>query len=196
MLAASSAFPEQKGGRPPKASPPPSPPRVNNKANNPRPTPAGRGPAAGGPHLPNPLTNPVQRMMAMPQEQRERILEKLPAQQQANIRQRLEAFDRLPPAEKARRLQLYQRFSDLPPAQQQVLGRQLPAFNRLPEERRTALGKELLQLSDMPESERQVRLNSEELKSRFSSSELQMLSDISASDIAPYLLRPRTAIPK
>jgi len=141
--------------------------------------PPGPNPAAGGPHLANPLANPVQRLMAMPPEQRERVLEKLPPQQQANLRQRLDEFDKLPPQERARRLQLLQSFSSLPPEKQQVLARQLPAFNALPEDRRKLLRGELVQLWRMPEADRQARLNSDALKSQYSPSELQMLSDIS-----------------
>ena len=189
ILAATPGLYAQKGGaKPPKAAPPPPPPRANAKPGNPRPNgqprpaaqgPGGRGQAPGGPKLANPLANPVLRMMAMPPEQRERILEKLPPQRQAEIRQNLEKFDQLPPAEKERRLQNLQRFSTLPPEKQQILERQLPAFNSLPEERRTVLAKELGQLGRMPDSERQARLNSEDFKSRFSPTELQMLSDIS-----------------
>src|SRR4051812_15425966 len=53
---------------------------------------------AGGPRLGAP-GNPVERLMAMSPEQRERVLEKLPAREQANLRQRLDRFDKLPPAE-------------------------------------------------------------------------------------------------
>ena len=141
---------------------------------------SGRAPksAGGAPRLSNPLANPVQRMMAMTPEQRERVLEKLPPQRQADIRQRLENFDKLPASEKARRLQLFQKFSSLPPEKQEILGKQLRAFQTIPEDRRKILGRELLQLGRMPDSERQARLNNEEFKSRFSSVELQMLSDI------------------
>jgi|GEM_PF-3293816 len=138
-----------------------------------------KGENAAGPRLPNPLSNPVQRMMAMSAEQRERILEKLPPRQQANIRQRLENFDRLPPVEKARRLQLFQRFSSLPVEKQQILERQLPAYNALPPEKKEILGfREIERLARMSDSERQARLNSEELKSKFSPAELKMISDI------------------
>jgi Protein of unknown function (DUF3106) len=161
LLAAASGLCEPKGG----------------KANNPRFNPQPRN--AGAPRLPNPLANPVQRMMAMSPEQRERILEKLPPKQQANIRQRLENFDRLPAVEKARRLQLFQRFSSLPVEKQQILERQLPAYNALPAEKKEILGfREIQQLARMSDSERQARLNSEDLKSRFSPAELKMISDI------------------
>jgi hypothetical protein len=171
LLAATSGFPEQKGGG--------KPPKANAQIKNGGPADPGTRPATGGPRLPNPLGNPVQRLMAMPPEQRERVLEKLPPLQQANLRQRLDAFDKLPPSEKARRLQLLQSFSSLPPEKQQILARQLPAFNALPEDRRKVLRKELVQLWRMPESERQARLSSEGFKGQFSPSELQMLSDIS-----------------
>jgi hypothetical protein len=162
LLAAAPGLCEQTGG---------------GKANNPRFNPQPR--SAGAPRLPNPLANPVQRMMAMSPEQRERILEKLPPQQQANIRLRLENFDRLPAVEKARRLQLFQRFSSLPVEKQQILERQLPAYNALPPEKKEILGfREIQQLARMSDGERQARLNSEELKSRFSPAELKMISDI------------------
>ena len=57
-----------------------------------------RGSKGGGAQrLSNP-GNPVERLMAMPPEKREQVLEKLPPQQQANLRQRLERFDKLPAA--------------------------------------------------------------------------------------------------
>ncbi|HXB68004.1 MAG TPA: DUF3106 domain-containing protein [Candidatus Acidoferrales bacterium] len=175
LLFAASGISDQKGsGKPPKAAPPPRAEAA--RPNNPK---ANGEFKNGAPRLPNPLGNPVQRLMAMPPEQRERVLEKYPPQQQANLRQRLDEFDKLPPAEKARRLQLLQSFSNLPPEKQQILARQLPAFNALPDDRRIVLRKELVQLWRMPESERQARLNSEAFKSQFSPSELQMLSDIS-----------------
>ena len=196
LLAAASAILGQKGGaKPPKAAPAP---RVvpgkpgNAKPNNPRPNnpgtnaegknesgnPGGRA-GQGGPHLPNPLGNQVLRMMAMPPEQRERILEKLPPQQQAKMRQSFDEFEKLPPAERTQRLQLLRSFYSLPPEKQQVLARQLPAFNALPDDRRKLLRRDLVQLSRMPEADRQARLSSEEFKSKYSETELQMLSDIS-----------------
>jgi hypothetical protein len=179
LLSVASGISDQKGsGKLPKA---PRPRAEAAKPNNPKPNiPKANGQFKNdGPRLPNPLGNPVQRLMAMPPEQRERVLEKYPPQQQANLRQRLDEFDKLAPSEKARRLQLLQSFSSLAPEKQQILARQLPAFNTLPDERRKVMLKELVQLWRMPEGERQARLNSEGFKSQFSSSELQMLSDIS-----------------
>ena len=95
----------QKNNNNPKPPKPPPPPR-----SQPQPGAAAKSPAAKNPEAPkggagarlgNP-GNPVERLMAMPPEKREQVLEKLPPQQQANLRQRLERFDKLPAAERAR----------------------------------------------------------------------------------------------
>ena len=137
------------------------------------------GPMGGGaPRLGAP-GNPVERLMAMPPEQRERVLEKLPAGQQANLRERLERFDKLPPAERARLNQMWSTFNNLPAEKQATVSRQMLAFNTLPDDRREALGPVLQRLRRMPENERHALLGSDEFKSGFSASEWQMLSDIS-----------------
>ena len=142
----------------------------------PRSAPSPKG--GGAPRLGAP-GNPVERLMAMSPEQRERVLEKLPARQQANLRQRLERFDKLPPAERSRLNQMWSTFNNLPPEKQAVVTRQMQAFNAMPDERRQALAPVLQRLRRMPEDERHALLGSEEFKSKYSASEWQMLSDIS-----------------
>jgi hypothetical protein len=153
----------------------------NPKPTRPAPLPRAAGPGRGGQkRLGNP-GNLVERLIAMPPEKREQVLEKLPPGQQANLRNRLDKFDRLPPAEKAWRLEMLKTFEGLPPEKQDLLDRQLRAFNGLPEARRQELGVVLQRLRRLPENERQARLNGPFLKNRFSTSELQMLSDISGN---------------
>jgi hypothetical protein len=132
----------------------------------------------GSPRLGAP-GNPVERLMAMPPEQRERVLEKLPATQQANLRQRLEKFDKLPPAERERLNRMWNTFNSLPAEKQALVRRQMLAFNNLPDARREALAPVLQRLRRMPEEERHALLGSEEFKSRFEPAEWEMLSDIS-----------------
>jgi hypothetical protein len=139
---------------------------------------APKGPKAGGARLGAP-GNPVERLMAMPPEQRERVLEKLPASQQANLRQRLERFDKLPAAERERLNRMWNTFNNLPPEKQSLVRRQIQAFNSLPDDRQEALAPVLQRLRRMPEDERHALLGSEEFKSKYSASEWQMLSDIS-----------------
>jgi len=135
-------------------------------------------PKAGGGRILNP-GNPVLRMMAMPPERREQMLERLPPQQQARLRQALENFDRLPPAERSRQLGILNMYANLPSEKQAALTRQIQLFNHLPDDRIAMVRPELLRLHRMPESERSDRMASEEFKSQFTPAEQQMLAEIS-----------------
>jgi hypothetical protein len=165
----------------PKAAKAPPPPR-NVVRPGPAKSPAGKNPvtpnASGGARVGNP-GNPVERLMAMPPEKREQVLERLPPQQQANLRQRLDRYDKLPAAERARLNQMWNTFNSLPPEKQAIVTRQMQAFNSLPETRREDLKPVLQRLRRMPGDRRDELLNSQAFKDRFSASEWQMLADIS-----------------
>ena len=134
-------------------------------------------PKAGAGRILNP-GNPVLGMMAMPPERRERMLEKLPPQQQARLRQALENFDKLPPAERSRQLGILNMYANLPPQKQATLHEQIVFFNHLPDDRIAVLRPELVKLHRMPESERSDRLASEEFQSKFTPAERQALAEI------------------
>jgi hypothetical protein len=127
--------------------------------------------------------NQFERLLSMTPDQRERVIEKLPPQQQERLRARLDQFDHLPPAQKALRLGLANRYFALPPERQQAYQEQVQAFNKLPGPRRRIVAAELQSLWAMPDADRQARLGSEPYKSRFSPEELQMLNTISAANI-------------
>jgi hypothetical protein len=140
----------------------------------------GPGPRNGrAPKLANPA-NVVRRLMQMTPEERERFLERLPPERQAQIRQRLEQFQSLPPAEQERRLQLSQMFESLPPATRQLVRRQIQAFNQLPPERRRMVGAAFQRLRRLSPEERQARMESPQFRNRFTLQEQQMLADLSA----------------
>src|ERR1035437_3035420 len=169
----------------PKASKPPKPPPPPRNQVRPGAAPksqAARSPEApkngGAPKLANP-GNPVEGLMAMPPKKREQVLVKLPPQQQANLRQRLDRYDKLPAAERARLNQMWNTFNSLPPEKQAIVTRQMQAFNSLPEARREDLKPVLQRLRRMPGDRRDELLNSQAFKDRFSASEWQMLADIS-----------------
>ena len=171
------------GQKAPKPKPAPAPPpRAASVRPNAPPKSAlqqGNGiPKAGGGRILNP-GNPVLRMMAMPPERREQMLERLPPQQQVRLRQALESFDKLPPAERTRQLGILNMYANLPPEKQAALTRQIQLFNHLPDDRITVVRPELLKLHRMPESERSDRMASEEFKSKFTTAEQQMLAEIS-----------------
>jgi len=122
---------------------------------------------------------PVERMLAMTPEQRERVLEKLPPGKQAELRKRFEQFDKRPPEERQRLLRQWKYMESLSPEKRELLARQMQAFNALPDDRRVVLRRALNQLSRLTPEEREARLAAEPFKSRFSATELQMLSDLS-----------------
>jgi hypothetical protein len=161
--------------------PAPAPPRAAAAHPNAAPKGALQGngvPKAGAGRILNP-GNPVLRMMAMPPERREQILERLPPQQQVRVRQALENFDKLPPAQKSRQLGILNMYANLPPAKQAALTRQIQLFNSLPDDRIAVLRPELVNLHRMSESERSDRIASEEFRSKFTPAEQQVLSGIS-----------------
>src|SRR5689334_9417404 len=80
---------------------------------------SGLGQTKPAPKLGNPGTV-IRQLMRMSPEERERALEKLPSQRQAEIRERLQQFDNLPKAERERRLQLSESFANLPPDKQDL----------------------------------------------------------------------------
>ena len=171
------------GQKGPKSKPAPAPPpRAASARPNAPPKSAlkqGNGiPKAGGGRILNP-GNPVLRMMAMPPERREQMLEKLPPQQQVRLRQALDNFDKLPPAERSRQLGILNMYANLPPEKQAALTKQIQLFNHLPDDRITVVRPELVKLHRMSESQRSDRIASEEFRSKFTPAEQQMLAEVS-----------------
>jgi hypothetical protein len=146
----------------------------------PRPAVAAKVPKGPAPRFANP-GNVVQQLMQMTPEQRERALEKLPPQRQAQIRERLQQFDSLPKQQQERRLAQLRELASLPPETQAVVRRQMQAFNQLPADRKQVVGPEMQRLRRMSEGERQARIASEGFQNRFSPAEQQILSDISGN---------------
>lgn len=136
-----------------------------------------KGDPGRGPRLNAPAGN-IERLLAMPSEQRERVLEKLPPAQQENLRRRFEQFDQRPPAEKARLLEMWKHFETLSPEKRDLLTHQMQAFNALPEDRRKELAPAMMRLRRASPEERQKLLENENFRSRFSEGELKMMSDI------------------
>ena len=179
-LAMVSSLLGQKGPKP-KPAPAPPPRAASVRPNAPPKSALQQGngiPKAGGGRILNP-GNPVLRMMAMPPERREQMLEKLPPQQQVRLRQALDNFDKLPPAERSRQLGILNMYANLPPEKQAALTKQIQLFNHLPDDRITVVRPELVKLHRMSESQRSDRMASEEFRSKFTPAEQQMLAEIS-----------------
>jgi hypothetical protein len=142
-----------------------------------------KAPLKGGQPRPNNPAYQFERLISMTPDQRDRVIEKLPPQQQERLRNRLDQFDRLPPAQKVWRIELMNRLFALPVERQQEYMQQLQAFNRLEPRHRRVIGDEIRALWAMPESERQAKLANEAYRSRFTPEELQILGTISAANI-------------
>ncbi len=162
LLPGQPLHPSAKGGGAPKATPKAFP-----KAGMPK-----TGPRLSAPN------GAVERLLAMPPEQRERVLEKLPPSQQEALRRRFEQFDKRPPEERARLLSMWRRLESMPPERRELLTRQMQAFNALPEDRRIVLRRALNQLGRLSPEERQTRLADEQFRKDFSPDELKMLGDL------------------
>jgi len=145
---------------------------------------------------PAPRLNPVtaiDRWNQMTPEQREKQLQKLPPERQAQIRERVQKwnqeFSRMTPAQQQRVRDMYQNFSKLTPQQQNAirhkLSENLHQMNQLPEDRRRVVRRELDALRNMEPGERASRFSSEDFKGKFSANEQQILGNLSAIQIAP-----------
>src|SRR5262245_25636340 len=116
--------------------------------------PKGGIPKAGqkGPRLTNPAS-PAARLYRATPEQRERVLEKLPANRQQQMRRELEWFDALPKDQQEQVIRRSERLAAMSPEKQQAVQRQMQALNRLPPERTRAVRQALLRLQNLPDDE-------------------------------------------
>ena len=156
------------------------------------PPPGRPGPRGGAGRL-GLMENPLRQLLAMPPEEREALLERLPPMRQARLRERLRMFDQLPPEERERRLRQLEALGSLPPPMQAVLRRHIQEFNLLPPRRRFAVRREIMRLRRMPEPERRARSASDEFLNAYSTEERAMIADL--TDHFPFPESRQPAIP-
>ncbi|HTQ58534.1 MAG TPA: DUF3106 domain-containing protein [Bryobacteraceae bacterium] len=121
---------------------------------------------------------PLDRWLRMTPEERERELDKLPPARARIIRQQLHRYAQMSPAERQKLRERYQTFEQLPPDLQQIVRQRLREFRLLPRERQVAVHRAVLALRAVPQNQRAPRMRSEEMKSRFSPDERQMILDL------------------
>jgi Protein of unknown function (DUF3106) len=122
--------------------------------------------------------NAIDRWNQMSPEERERALSKLPPEKAKQIRERIQRYNALPPQEKLALGERYRRFEELPPEQQENVRQCLKDIRQMRVERRAMVGAEIRQLWAMPEDHRRARLNSDDLRSRFTPRERQIIETI------------------
>ena len=137
-----------------------------------------------GPRPTNPASNAA-KLYSLSPEERERILEKFPPQQQQGIRNNLKWFDGLPKEQQQVVLGRAERFAALSPQERAEFQRQFRALAQLPQERRQLVNQALRRLQGMSEAERVMRLNSPAFKERFKPEELHMIDKLSEVILPP-----------
>jgi len=121
----------------------------------------------------------LERLSNMSPEQRARALASLPPARRAQIEKNLARLDRLTPAQRQKALNRLRRLQELSPAQREQVRDALRQFRSLPAGRRAAVGRELNVLRGMPPAARERRLNSDEVRRRFSPLEFWIISGAS-----------------
>jgi len=123
--------------------------------------------------------NAIDRWNQMSPEERERELAKLPPARAKLIRQRIRRYNQMHPDEQQALRERYQTFSQLPAEKQQTIRARLREFRQLPQERRPVVHHEVEELRLLPDAQREMRLNSDEFRGRFSPREQQIIRDLS-----------------
>ena len=95
--------------------------------------------------------------------------------EQKRLLDRLHNFDNLPPDRKAQVLNRMEMFEHLTPQQQQQARGLFDQYKALPEDRRGKVSEAYRQLQKLPPDQRNQLLNSDEYRSQFNDSELNLL---------------------
>jgi hypothetical protein len=119
-------------------------------------------------------------------DQQEKALEKdaefqrMPKQQQANLRQRLRWLNSLPPQQRTRAIERFEFIASLTPQQRQQLRQSQQQLQGLPEDRRVMVHKALRHLRQMDPQQRAEVMQSDRFKSTFSDQEQGILRQLAA----------------
>ena len=122
----------------------------------------------------------------LPQSQQEQKLRQDPRfrnlspDQQQRLLNRLHNFDNLSPDRKAQLLDRMETFEHLTPQQQQQARGLFQQLKALPQDRQSRVSEAYRQLRDLPPDQRNQLLNSDEYRSQFSDSEINLLRGMTA----------------
>jgi hypothetical protein len=131
----------------------------------------------------------LERYNSMTPDQREKFLQKLPADRRKQFEQNQRNLNKLDDNQKARLQNQYENFQQLPPERQQAARRAFRQMNQMPVERRKVIRGEAARLNRMSESDRQSHLSSEEFKGKYSPEERKMIQDLGS--LVPNTVNPQ-----
>lgn len=186
LLASSAGFlsatPDDKAAVKPPAVPKaqaPKPPARGGAVKPPAARPANQpGQGAAGP-----TGAPIDRVLKMSPEERERWLSTLPPEKRQNIERQLDAVRKLPQTLQNRRLLQAQMLQSLPPQRQNQVRRSINQFSQLPDDRKALINRELQKISPLSDEDRRAYMNTEEFRNRYSANEQQIMGNL--SEITP-----------
>lgn len=122
----------------------------------------------------------MEKFQRMTPRQRRRALNALPPERREQFERRLEEYRSLEPDERQRLARQLDNFRQLPPERQKAVREMRRKLSEMPVARRRLMAGEIQELRGLDDEARRERLNSLEVKERFSDDERQMLSDLSS----------------
>jgi hypothetical protein len=143
-------------------------------------TPAAAEKARAPRPAPQPGQQVLQRLSQMNPRQREQFLANLPPQRRQQILRKLDEVQKLPPGSIRKVQPWLERLRTLPLEKQQEVRLSLRELNALPLERKIQVRREMAALSSLPPEKRQARLDTDDLRSRYSPQEQEIMGHLSA----------------
>jgi len=122
----------------------------------------------------------LEKFQRMTPQQRRRALDSLPPERRELFERRLEEYRSLEPTERQRLARQLDNFRQLPPERQKAIRQMRRKLADMPAARRRLMAGEIQELRGLGEEARRERLNSPEVKERFSEEEREMLQDLSS----------------
>lgn len=120
----------------------------------------------------------LERYNAMTPEQRQKFLDRLPAERRKQFQEYQQNLNGLNADQRTRLQNQYENFQQLPPEKQQAARKAFRDMNQLPVERRHTVRGEAARLNRMSGSDRQTFLSSEEFKAKYSPQERRMIQEL------------------
>ena len=167
-------------------SPGPQSPAQNGQPKSANPQPKGANHKNGAPKPVYQMGDWLRAHQNLPPDQQEKLLEsdpsfkRLPAQRQAELKERLRKFNSLTPAQRELALNRLQWMAKLTPQQRQDIRDANKTLETLPQDRRVMVHKALRHLRQMDPQERQQEFESDRFKSTFSEQEQGVLAKLAA----------------
>jgi hypothetical protein len=127
----------------------------------------------------------IERLNRMPEQERQKLLDKLPPKRREMMERRLARYNQMPARGRERLKQEFDQFEGLPPEKKARVRELFRSFRDLPEDRRASVRRSYQSLRGLSEEERNRRLASEEFRSNFNEREQGLIQELSGLMAVP-----------